>query len=293
MPSQLHESHLLLFRNQPALAAELIRAVLGGPVPAYREARVISAELTDIQPAEYRADLVVQLFDGKSVFGIVVEVQLSVDERKRFVWPAYVTNLRARLECPVCLLVVTASESVAKWAAMRVPLGGESQFVPYVLGPSSVPEVIEPTDAHTNPELAVLSAMAHGKDDDTARAARVALAAQSAVVALDADRSKLYFDLIVSSLSEAARHALKSMDAQKYEYQSDFARHYVAEGVTAGRAEGEATGRAAIVARLLTTKFGPLSTDARKRIQSASIAELETMGDRLLSAATLQEVLLV
>ena len=284
MPSHLHESHLLLFRNQPSLAAELIRAVLGGPVPAYCEARVISAELTDIQPAEYRADLVVQLFDGASVFGIVVEVQLSVDERKRFVWPAYVTNLRARLECPVCLLVVTASESVAKWAARRISIGGESQFVPYVLRPANVPEVVDPAEAHANPELAVLSAMAHGKDDDTERAARVAFAAQSVVVGLDADRSKLYFDLIVSSLSEAARQALKSMDAQKYEYQSDFARHYVAEG--------EVSGRAALIARQLTKKFGSLSSDARSQIQKASVAELDTMGDRLLSAATLQEVLL-
>jgi hypothetical protein len=92
---------LLLFRNQPTLAAELIRGALKMDVPRYTEARVVSADLTDIQPAEYRADMVIQLFDDAAVFGIVVEVQLSVDERKRFVWPAYVANLRARVECPV------------------------------------------------------------------------------------------------------------------------------------------------------------------------------------------------
>src|SRR5687768_1113016 len=108
MPSQLHESHLLLFRNQPALAVELIRDVLHADIPRYTEAREISADLTDVQPAEYRADMVIQLLDDASVLGIVLEVQLSVDERKQFVWPAYVATLRARLECPVCLLVVTA-----------------------------------------------------------------------------------------------------------------------------------------------------------------------------------------
>jgi hypothetical protein len=36
MPSQLHESHLLLFRNQPRLAAELICGVLGEQLPQYR-----------------------------------------------------------------------------------------------------------------------------------------------------------------------------------------------------------------------------------------------------------------
>lgn len=84
MPSHLHEAHLLLFQNQPTLAAQLMRDVLHVSIPSYTEARVVSADLTDIQPAEYRADMVIQLFEGVSVFGIVVEVQLSIDERKRF-----------------------------------------------------------------------------------------------------------------------------------------------------------------------------------------------------------------
>jgi hypothetical protein len=50
MPSQLHESHLLLFRNQPTLAVDLIRGALGVELPPYREAREVSADLTDVQP---------------------------------------------------------------------------------------------------------------------------------------------------------------------------------------------------------------------------------------------------
>ena len=65
------------------------------------------------------------------------------------------------------------------------------------------------------------------RDANTERAIEIALAAQTASVGLDADRSKIYFDLIMNSLGEAARHALITMDAQKYEYQSDFARHYM------------------------------------------------------------------
>jgi hypothetical protein len=141
MPSQLHESHLFLFRNQPLLAAELIRDALGVTLPPFREAHVVSADLTDLQPAEYRADMVIQLSKDKPVYGIVVEVQLFVNDRKRFVWPAYVANLRARLECPVSLLVVTAEDSVARWAARCVDMGGLHRFTPYVLGPSGIPEV--------------------------------------------------------------------------------------------------------------------------------------------------------
>jgi hypothetical protein len=87
MPSQLHEALLLLFRNRPELAPELLRDALQVELPAYSEARIESAELSDIQPAEYRADLVVLLYEGKPVLGIVVEVQLRPDPDKRYSWP--------------------------------------------------------------------------------------------------------------------------------------------------------------------------------------------------------------
>ena len=291
MPSQLHEALVLLFRNEPTLAAELMRSALHVKVPRYAEAQVVSADLTDIQPAEYRADLAIQLVNRGSVLGIILEVQLAEDERKRFAWPAYVANLRARLKCPVCLLVVTADDAVARWAAQPIEMGGRFRFAPYVLGPSVVPEVTEESLACANPELAVLSAMAHGRDANTDRAVRIAMAAQRASAALDADRSKLYCDLILSSLSEAAQQALADMDARTYEYQSDFARRYVAEGREEGRAEGELRGRADLLARLLTVRFGPLSAEAHSRIAGASIAELDAMGERLLIARTLQEAL--
>jgi hypothetical protein len=77
------------------------------------------------------------------------------------------------------------------------------------------------------------------------------------------------------------------MDPVKYEYQSDFARRYVA----LGQAEGEARGRAALIARLLVLRFGPLTQDAETRIAQASVTELDEIGERLLTAQTLQEAL--
>lgn len=292
MPSHLHESHLLLFRNKPTLAAELIRAALRVDVPTYDEVRVVSSDLTEVQPAEYRADLVIELRDGDApALGIVVEVQLSVDERKKFVWPAYVANLRARLECPVCLLVVTAHDAVARWAARRTEMGGPHHFTPYVVGPSGVPEITDESEACANPELAVLSAMAHGQGRDVERSAQIAMVAHAASVGLDLERSKLYCDLIINSLSEAARRALTTMDAYKYEYQSEFARRYVAQGVEQGLEQGETRGRAVLIARQLTLRFGALSENVQERLQRASIPELDAMGERLLTARTLSEVL--
>jgi hypothetical protein len=285
MPSHLHEALLLLFRNRPALAPELLRDALHVQLPLYSEARIDSADLTDIQPAEYRADLVVLLLDDKPVFGIVVEVQLAPDDDKRFVWPVYVVNLRARLRCPVCLQVVTADDPVARWAAKPVQMGGESRFVPLVLGPSGVPEIVDEAQAEADPELAVLSAMAHGKDPDVGKSVRIAIAAQLASLRLDADRATLYFDLISHSLSEAARRALRTMDPAKYEYQSDFARHYFSKGIS----QGETQGRAALVTRQLAVRFGDLSEAVRNKIATASVGELDAIGERLLTAKTAAE----
>ena len=295
MPSHLHEALLLLFRNQPALVPELIRQLLGGEIPGFGEARVVEADLTDIQPAEYRADMVIELFDGSPVFAIILEVQLSENKRKHFVWPAYVANLRARLECPVCLLVFTVDEATARWAAKPVEIGGQNQFRPYVLGPSGMPEVVDEERARANPELAVLSAMAHGRDADVEKSLRIAKAAHQASAALDVSRSRLYCDLIMNFLGEAARTALEKMDPQKYEYLSEFARRYVAQGKAEGKAEGiecgQTEGRAALIVQQLKVRFGVLGQDIETRIRSKSAAELHAIGVRLLSARTLDEAL--
>lgn len=279
MPSYLHEALILLFRNRPALAAELLRDALHVELPYYNDARVDSAELTDIQPAEYRADLVVLLLDGKPVLGIVVEVQLSRDEDKRFAWPVYVVNLRARLRCPACMLVVAADDAVARWAARPVHLGANSCFVPMVLGPSGIPEILDQAQADEDPELAVLSAMAHGLDADIARAARIGGVAQQASSRLDAGRSRMYVDLIFHSLSEAAHRALQTMDPARYEYKSDFAKHYIA------------VGRVELITDQLSIRFGDLLQVTKDRLAAASAFELHAIGVRLLTAATLAEAM--
>jgi hypothetical protein len=256
----MHEVLITLFRNRPTLAPELLREALHFDVPTFDEARVVSADLTEVQPAEYRADLVVQLVGNNPT-----------------------------------QTVVTVSEAVSRWASEPIGLGSKSVFCPLALPLARVPEVSNPAEARKYPELAVLSAMAHGADDPPARAARIALAAFEACVALDADRSRMYFDLIQATLGEAARKELQSMDPRKYEYQSELARRLVAEGEAAGRAagkaEGMAEGKAELVLRLLALRFGPLSESDHARIAGAPLDELDGIADRLIAAKTLEEAL--
>jgi hypothetical protein len=113
------------------------------------------------------------------------------------------------------------------------------------------------------------------------------MTAQKASAGLDADRSRIYCDLIAMSLGKAARQALQNMDAQTYVFRSDFARKYIA----VGKSQGEANGRVSLILRLLTRRFGKLSARAKARVQRATIAELDAMGERLLTAPNLREAL--
>jgi hypothetical protein len=210
-------------------------------------------------------------------------MQLSNDEDKRYVWPVYAVNLRARIRCPVCLLVITAEENVARWAGKTIDLGGGNHFVPWVLSLSGVPEITDEERAKEDPELAVLSAMAHARDPDPAKSARIALLAQMVSLGLDVERSRLYCDLVLHSLPEAARRALLAMDALKYEYQSEFARRYYGQGKADGVAE--------TVLKLLAGRFGALPPAVATHLQSANAADLDQIAQRLLTAQTLDEAL--
>jgi len=242
MVSLSHEALVMLFRNRPALAPELVRDALHQPVPDFEQVEVKEADLSQMTTSEYRADLVVVLQPDAPVLGIVVEVQLGRDDDKRYAWPLYAAALRARLRCAVCLLVVAPDAAVARWARRPIETGQPgSPFVPLVLGPESVPRVADPEVARRAPELAVLSVQAHGRDEG---ALELALAALEAADELEDERGMLYCDLIWLWVGEAARRKLEDpMERGTYTYQSDFAKKYIAEGEEKGRQEGEKKGR--------------------------------------------------
>lgn len=94
------------------------------------------------------------------------------------------------------------------------------------MGPSGVPEITDEGVARADPELAVLSAMAHGAQGRT-------------------------------------------------------------EGIESGRLQG----RVDLVMRQLNVRFGALSEEVKARIATSSLSELDAIGERLLTAQTLQEAL--
>ena len=57
-----------------------------------------------------------------------------------------------------------------------------------------------------------------------------------------------------------------------------------------GIAKGKAEGRAEVLLKLLTLKFGPLPDGVAQRLQAASVDELDRWTERVLSAKSLAEV---
>ena len=282
MPSMAHEILVDLFKNRPSLAAEILVEVLGLSLPDYTEARIASTDLTEIQPAEYRADVVVLLLDGGApVRVVIVEVQLAADPQKRLSWPAYVTVARAVHGCPAALLVVAPDSAVAGWCAEPIETGVPGFVLrPPVLRRTAVPVVADLEEAARSPELGVLSAMAHG---ETEEGATIAAAVLPALQGLDDDRIRLYNDLVYNSLNKAARRALETMMIKGYEYQSDFAKKYVAqgraEGLTEGLTQGLTKGRAEEAARAVLTV-----------LRARGLAVSEAVRERILSQKDLERL---
>ena len=236
MPSADHEALAALFEHRPSLAIDLLTDVFGQTVPEYRNVRLDSGKMTDLVPTEYRADVVAraQSADGSAALAVVVEVQLRPDRAKRLSWPVYLTTLRARLNCPVMLLVVSPDARTARWCAQPIELGHPGWLLtPLVLGPDMVPVVTDVDVARENPELAVLSALTHGRHPDRYPVLDALIVSLDIV---DHEHASMYYDLVLAALPAAARRHLEEQMTTTREFKSDFMRKLV----TTSEARGEA-----------------------------------------------------
>ncbi|GAB3811926.1 hypothetical protein GCM10027605_52810 [Micromonospora zhanjiangensis] len=272
-----------LFRHRPALAAELLAGPLGITVPAYQNVRLDSGDLPDLIPTEYRADSVITLTRGDtSVLSVVIEIQLRPDQRKRRSWPVYLSTLHARSHCPAMLLVVCPDERTAGWCATPIDVGHPGwTLVPLVIGPQRIPTVTDPAEAADSPELAVLSALAHGTHPDRDKIFQALL---NGLGTMDQHQANLYTDAVLAALPQAARHHLEAlMTSATYEYQSDFARRYFYEG----KAEGEARALLTVLAARGIT----VSDADRQRITECTDADqLETWVRRAVTAGSVDDI---
>jgi hypothetical protein len=263
VPSFPHEIVVELFRNRGELARELLRECAELELDAEARAESASVDLSQVVPVEYRADHVTLFRNRKGApsFAVVVEVQRRIDARKRRTWPIYLTCAAASLGCPTFLLVIAPSQRVARWARAPIAVGHPGfELRPIAVAFDEVPQRFDLAVAARTPELAVLSAMAHGRLE-------LAELALHAIRAVPSDLSSLYFDVILSALPPVFRRILEA-HMKDYVYQSSFARKYVAKGLEQGLEQGREEGRRAAL-ELARAKLGELSSQDR-----AVIAEI-------------------
>lgn len=146
-----------------------------------------------------------KFLETDSWIGIVVEVQLKPEAFQ-------LASLRSRFESSPRMSVLLAGDdsiqedcSVGSEAHHDCP---GHRLEPLVVGPEGIPIILDPARAKRDPELAVLSVMAHGHGD-VETAAKIAFTAATGVNELDEDTRVLYLDLIESALSAAPRKALE------------------------------------------------------------------------------------
>ncbi len=294
MPSCEHEGLIEMFRQSPDFAAELLKDNLGLPMPDTWNARVDSADLTDLLPTEFRADAVVTLTDGSAgerpALAVVVEVQLGRDKRKMWSWPAYLANLRSRTHCPVMLLVICPDAAVADECATPIDMGHPGWvLVPLVRGPRQVPVVVDPVDANNAAPMSVLSAAMH---QDRPEIDKILRAVVTTLGNIDPDHAIRYSEIMFAVLRTDARNRWEAlMTTQSFKFQSAYANRLRAEGRVEGRVEGQAEGEAKAVLRMLDARGIAVPEDVRERIIKCSdLDQLDTWVIRAATANTIENL---
>jgi hypothetical protein len=293
LPGVTHQALASLFRDNPALGLRLLQSAADVSLPAGTKARLHAAQFTDLRPPEYAADAACLIEDekGKAIGALIVEIQLSPDELKPPSWLSYTATLHRALLVPVTVLAVAVTEEMERWCARPYPYNHVgSTFQPLVIGPSAIPRITDVEQARALPELALLSVAAHGREPGAESLGIAAFLAAGALGRLDTDRGARYADVIALWLSDAARRALEEfMSLHGYEFQSEFAKKYAAEGRKEGLEEGQRKIRKILI-KQLTVKFGELPDAILQRIRAADDEYLERWAERILVAQTIDDV---
>src|SRR6185436_17619335 len=101
------------------------------------------------------------------------------------------------------------------------------ELQPIVVAFAELPRVTDRERIRSVPELGVLSVMAH-------RDLAIASVVAPEILEQPEVTRRVYLDLIYRSLPDAAERALKELLMEKYEYQSNVVREYVAQGREVG-----------------------------------------------------------
>jgi hypothetical protein len=221
---------------------ELLREILPAGHKRKELSLLSSPASSDLSlvPKQYLADQITlyREQDGTLRFAILLEVQQSKDDMKEWTWPVYVGVARAHHQCPVLLMVIALKRRAERWARALIkkdlPSWGEA---PVVISARDIPIVDDVREIRSNPQLAVLSVMAH----PSLKLAEIVLKALKG--RLEQDQARLYCEAVMRALTLKDRSTLEAKMNKGIVYRSAYARKYLDEGHEKGMTKGMAKGR--------------------------------------------------
>lgn len=283
MPSPPHDTLVKLFSYRPQLAVEIMRDFLGVNLPDTPLVRVEKSTFNTRPSDDIEADLVVVLGPPRPpAHAIIVEIQQDKSKEPRQ-FARYAAALWLMLGCDVSVLVICPSRIVADYYAQPVESGLTGyRLRPWVLGPDSIPAIIDPHEAAAHPELAAMSVMVHGHNRKVVEAFATALADVTDEHAPD------YFEYAYSMSAPEIRRLMEEImksASTEWPVYSPFAREHFGRG----KAEGQAEEAGRSVLLVLAARGFNVPDDIRDRITTcADLAQLETWLARAATTQTLQ-----
>jgi hypothetical protein len=156
---------------------------------------------------------------------------------------------------------------------------------PLVLGPQVIPIITDPDRAQENPELTMLSTLAHAGGPDQRRVIEAVCSALDVIDRDDHGRADLYADVLFAELPAAAQDYLEECmtTTTGHRYRSEFARRYFGQGKAEGKAED--------VLAVLDARGIEVRDELREHITSCTdLAQLDKWIRRAATVRTAQDL---
>jgi hypothetical protein len=292
MPSEWHDTVNELIEERPELAVEILRDLMGEPLPLGIPARTTSQVFNTRPSQDLVADKVVLVGTSKEVtHAIVVEAQKDPRESKIRQLPRYAMALWLQHECPVDVLVICPDQETAEYYSRPIPIPVPGcAFRPKPLFPALVPPFRTAAEVVAHPALATLSVAYHGTDREVSEAFVEGLGA------LGQERAVKYYEYGYNMSPQAVCKILEAIVATTHwPVYSPMAKEHFAQG----KAEGEAQGRAEAAVEgarntvLMVLKARGLALGEAERAKVEDCADLDQLtrwADAAIIATSTQEV---
>ena len=266
MPSPWHDSVTGLIADDPGLAIQIIRDLMGEPLPPGLTARLAPSGFNDRPSKDFACDTVVIAGPHHDpVRGIIIEAQQEQSNAKRHKMAKYAAQLWVLLGCPVDVVVICPDKSSAGYYSepVRTSLPGYT-FTARPLFPAAVPVITDPVKMAAKPGLAALVVAYHGLVPGVLPAFLVAMDTLG-------DRGTHYYERGYCLSPAQVRTLLEEAVATgTWPVYSPFAKQHFGEGLAQGKAQGEIDGEREAILLVLNARHLKVSDQQRTRIQSCA-----------------------